>query len=453
MSTSKTAAIVLAAGLGTRMKSDHPKVLHPLAGRPMVLHLLDSLAAIGPEQVIVVLGPDMKAVAEALEASDLPIETVVQQDRLGTGHAVMQAKKALGDFAGDVLILYGDSPLITSDTLNQMLDVRRSSNHPAAVVLGFRPWEPDAYGRLILNEAGGLDRIVEAKDASEDELLSDLCNSGVMAVDGTKLFALTDRLSDDNAKGEYYLTDIVGLARQDGDTCAVVEGAEEELMGVNSRVELAVAERILQDRLRVAAMDRGATLQDPASVYFSWDTEIGKDVTIGPDVFFGPGVSIGDNVEIRAFCHIEGATVADGAVVGPFARLRPGAEIGSAAHIGNFVEIKNAVISAGAKANHLSYIGDATVGAKANIGAGTITCNYDGYVKSHTDIGAGAFIGSNTALVAPVKVGDGAVIGAGSTITKDVEADALAVTRAPQKHVEGYGARLRETKGKIRGKK
>ena len=448
MSTTKTAAIVLAAGMGTRMKSDIPKVMHSLAGRPMVLHLLDSLAEIDPEQVIVVLGPDMDDVATAVKSSALNIETVTQTERLGTGHAVMQAKAALGDFHGDILVLYGDSPLITTDTMGEMLALRRSEANLSVVVLGFRPWEPDAYGRLILNEEGGLDRIVEAKDADEEELMSGLCNSGVMAVDGTKLFGLTDRLSDDNAKGEYYLTDIVGLARQEGDHCAVVEGSEDELLGVNSRVELAVAERILQDRLRIQAMESGATMLDPASVYMSWDTKIGKDVEIGPNVFFGPGVTIGDKVTIKANCHIEGATVAESAIIGPFARLRPGAAIGVEAHIGNFVEIKNATIAAGAKANHLSYIGDATVGAKANIGAGTITCNYDGYIKSRTEIGADAFIGSNTALVAPVKIGDGAVTGAGSTITKDVDKDALAVTRAPQKSVAGYGTRQRDTKGK-----
>ena len=453
MSTTKTAAIVLAAGMGTRMQSDLPKVMHPLAGRPMVLLLLDSLAAVDPDRVIVVLGPDMDELVAALDTAAPHVETVEQTERLGTGHAVMQAKAALGDFDGDVLILYGDSPLITSGTMSEVLALRRSGEDPAVVVLGFRSEEPNVYGRLILNEDGGLDRIVEAKDTNKEELMSGFCNSGVMAVDGSKLFGLIDRLSDNNAKSEYYLTDVVGLARGDGDTCVVVEGAEDELMGINSQFELAVAERILQDRLRVQAMENGAMLQDPASVYFSWDTAIGQDAQIGPNVFFGTGVSIGDKVVIRAFCHIEGATVANGAIIGPFARLRPGAEIGVEAHIGNFVEIKNATIADGAKANHLSYIGDATVGAKANIGAGTITCNYDGYVKSRTEIGAGAFIGSNTALVAPVKVGDGAVTGAGSTITKDVETDALAVTRAPQKLIDGYGARQRVTKGKSWGKK
>tara|TARA_B100000315_G_scaffold258433_1_gene310511 strand:- start:3589 stop:4962 length:1374 start_codon:yes stop_codon:yes gene_type:complete len=453
MSHSETAAIVLAAGLGTRMKSDLPKVLHPIAGRAMILQLLDSLSAIKPEKIVLVLGPEMDAVGEAVSEAGFTVETVIQQDRLGTGHAVQQAENALAGFNGNVLVLYGDSPLITPQTMASLLDERANDDDPAVVVLGFRPFEPNTYGRLNLDDAGSLVSIVEAKDASADELANDLCNSGFMAIDGSILSGLTGKLSNDNAKGEYYLTDLVGLAIEAGRSCAFVECDEEETIGINSRSELAEAETILQDRLREDAMANGATLIDPSSVYFSHDTKIGQDVTIDPNVYFGPGVEICDGVHIRAFCHIEGAFVENNAIIGPFARLRPGADIGEDAHIGNFVEIKNATVAAGAKANHLSYIGDAKIGPKANIGAGTITCNYDGYVKSMTEIGAGAFIGSNTALVAPVKVGDGAITGAGSVITKNVDADALALTRSDQKSIAGYAAKLRNKKGQKKGQK
>ncbi len=427
MTNRKTAVVMLAAGLGTRMKSDLPKVLHPLAGRPMIMHLLDTLAALAPERVIVVIGDGMDSVASAVA----PHPTVVQSPRAGTGHAVMAAREALADFEGDVLIVYGDTPLITLPTLERMLAARRTNADPAVVVLGFHPADAAAYGRLILGPDGSLDAIVEANDASLEQLAVGLCNSGVMAIDSARLFGLLDRVGNDNAKGEYYLTDIIHLARGDGVACGFVEGSADELIGINSRADLAVAEAIVQGQLRERAMAGGATLIDPGSVWFSWDTRIGRDVSIGPSVVFAPGVRIGNNVKIAGFCHFEGAVVEDGAVVGPFARLRPGAAIGSDAHVGNFVEIKNASVESGAKVNHLSYIGDARVGAKANIGAGTITCNYDGFFKSHTDIGAGAFIGSNTCLVAPVSIGDGAIIGAGSAIGKDVPANALAVTRGP----------------------
>ena len=448
MSHSETTAIVLAAGLGTRMKSELPKVLHAIAGRAMILQLLDSLSTIKPEKIVLVLGPEMDAVSEAVSEAGFTVETVIQQDRLGTGHAVRQAESVLAGYTGNILVLYGDSPLITAETMADMLNARTGEDDPAVVVLSFRPFEPGDYGRLNLDEAGGLVSIVEAKDASDDELANDLCNSGFMAIDGALLSDLTAKLSNDNAKGEYYLTDLVGLATEAGRNCAFVECDEEETIGINSRSELAEAETILQDRLREAAMANGATLINPASVYFSHDTKIGQDVMIDSNVYFGPGVKICDGVHIRAFCHIEGAFVENNAIIGPFARLRPGAYIGEDVHIGNFVEVKNATLAAGAKANHLSYIGDAKIGPKANIGAGTITCNYDGYVKSMTEIGAGAFIGSNTALVAPVKVGDGAITGAGSVITKNVDADALAITRSEQKIVDGYANKLRENKGK-----
>ena len=439
MTKDKTAAIVLAAGLGTRMESRLPKVLHPLAGRPMIGHLMETLAGMDLERIVVVVGDDMEAVAEAV--ANHP--TVVQKERLGTGHAVRTACEAVDGFDGTVLVLYADAPLISVETLTRMIEARRRAPRPAVVVLGFRPSDPGPYGRLIVGADGTLQAIVEAGDATPGQGAIALCNAGVMAIDGRPLPGLLARIGTDNAKGEVYLTDIVAMARGDGLTCAVVEGDEAELIGVNSRADLARAEAVVQQRLRAAAMAGGATLADPETVYFSHDTRLGRDVTVGPHVVFGPGVAVGDDVEIRAFCHIEGARIATGARIGPFARLRPGADIAAEAHIGNFVEIKNATVETGAKINHLAYVGDSRVGAKANVGAGTITCNYDGFAKHHTDIGAGAFIGSNTALVAPVTVGDGAIIGAGSVITGDVAADALALTRADQEELKGWAKRFR----------
>ncbi len=439
MTLSQTAIVVLAAGLGTRMKSRRPKVMHPLAGRPMIAHLIGTLRELDPNRIVVVIGPDMPDVAAVVA----PWPVAVQQDRLGTGHAVLAAGDRLRDFAGDVLVVYGDTPLLTSATLRRMLEARHSPPYPAVVVLGFEPTEPGGYGRLIVGAGNSLEAIIEAKDASAEQLSIRLCNSGVMAIAGDRLFGLLDRLGNDNAKGEYYLTDIVSLARRDGLPCGFVIGDEQELIGINSRSELASAESFVQNGLRRRAMEGGATLTAPETVFFSWDTRLGRDVTVGPHVVFGPGVEVADDVDIRAFCHIEGATVAAGAQVGPFARLRPGARIGPAAHVGNFVEIKNASIEDGAKVNHLTYIGDARIGAKANIGAGTITCNYDGFFKAHTDIGAGAFIGSNSALVAPVTIGDGAIIGAGSAIARDVPADALVLTRGQHTVKAGWASAFR----------
>ncbi|MHA1536304.1 MAG: bifunctional UDP-N-acetylglucosamine diphosphorylase/glucosamine-1-phosphate N-acetyltransferase GlmU [Alphaproteobacteria bacterium] len=436
--TMDVAAIILAAGKGTRMKSDLPKVMHKLAGRSMLGHVLASVARLGPARTAVVVGPGMEAVARAVA----PVASCVQGEQLGTGDAVKAAREVLDGFAGTVLVLFGDTPFIQSSTLENMIAARAADAAPAVVVLGFRPGDPGAYGRLVV-DGEGLQAIVEARDASPEELAIDLCNSGVMAIDGEALFELIDAIGNDNSKGEFYLTDIVRIARDRGLSCAHIEADEGELLGVNSRADLAVAEAIMQGHLRAGAMAAGVTLSDPQSVWFAFDTEIGNDVSIGPNVFFGPGVSVASGAEIKAFSHIEGAEIAAGATVGPFARLRPGARIGKGARIGNFVEIKNALIEAGAKVNHLSYVGDARVGARANVGAGTITCNYDGFNKSHTDIGAGAFIGSNTALVAPVRIGDGAIVGAGSTITKDVAGDALALTRAGQKAVEGWAAKFR----------
>lgn len=410
----------------------------------MIRHLLDTLQTLEPSRMAIVVGEDMDAVAGAVA----PYPTVVQRERLGTGHAVMAARDAIADFEGDVLVVYGDTPLISAATLSQMLEVRRSLDDPAVVVLGFRPRDPGAYGRLMVDEGGRLQAIVEAKDANPEQLAIPLCNSGVMAVDGRKLFQLLDQVGRQNAKGEYYLTDIVHIAHAQGLGCRVVEGGEAELIGVNSRADLARAEAMLQDELRARAMAEGATLVDPTTVFLSADTTLGRDTSVGPYVTFGPGVRVGANVVIRPFCHLEDVVVEDGASIGPYARLRPGARIGPDAHIGNFVEIKNATVEAGAKVNHLTYIGDARVGAKANVGAGTITCNYDGFFKDHTDIGAGAFIGSNTSLVAPVKIGDGAITGAGSVIVQDVSADSLALTRGPHTERLHWARQFRERRGK-----
>jgi bifunctional UDP-N-acetylglucosamine pyrophosphorylase/glucosamine-1-phosphate N-acetyltransferase len=423
------------------MKSDLPKVLHPVANRPMIAHLLQALDAVSPERTVVVVAPGMAGVAEAVA----PAETAVQTEALGTGHAVLAARDALDGFDGDVLVLFGDTPLLTAETMQTMIAARRAPENPAVVVLGFRPDDPAEYGRLITNPEGGLEAIVEYRDATPEQRNIDLCNAGIMAIDGRHLFGLLDAVGNDNAKNEYYLTDIVTVARSRQLSCAVAEAPDPvEVMGVNSRAQLAEAEAAMQARLRDRAMAGGVTLTDPATVWLSADTEIGRDTVIGPNVFFGPGVRIADNVDIRAFCHIERAEVAAGAVIGPFARLRPGAKLERDAHIGNFVEIKEALVAEGAKVNHLSYIGDARVGARANIGAGTITCNYDGFFKDRTDIGAGAFIGSNSALVAPVSIGDGAIVGAGSVITKNVEADALAVARGTQTARSGWAKTFRE---------
>jgi bifunctional UDP-N-acetylglucosamine pyrophosphorylase/glucosamine-1-phosphate N-acetyltransferase len=445
MTVHETAVILLAAGKGTRMKSDLPKVLHQLAGKPLVGHALDAAAALNPSQCVVVVGPGMEDVATAVA----PHPIAVQANQQGTADAVLAAREALSGFGGGsdgatVLVLYGDTPMIGADTLSRMIAAREAG--AGVVVLGFRPADAGEYGRLVLDKAGALEAIVEYRDADEAQRAIDLCNSGVMAVSAGRVWGLLDRVGNDNAKGEYYLTDIVALARADGLACAVVEGEESEVLGINSRGDLAAAEAVWQQTRRARAMADGATLTDPATVWFAHDTQIGRDVTIGPSVFFGSGVSVADGATINAFCHLDGVTIGPGASVGPFARLRPGAEIGAGARIGNFVEVKNAVLGAGAKANHLSYVGDAVVGDGANIGAGTITCNYDGFLKHRTEIGAGAFIGSNTALVAPVSVGKGALVGAGSTITKNVPDDAIAVTRGRHTVVEGAAKDYRERK-------
>ena len=366
---------------------------------------------------------------------------MVQSERLGTAHAALQAAPALPEPGETVLILFGDTPLIRSETLTRLARARRDGG-AAVAVLGFRAADPTGYGRLVTEPDGTLARIVEHKDATEAERTIDLCNSGVMAVEGARLFSLLERVGNDNAKGEYYLTDLVALARADGAACVVVEGDEAELLGINDRAQLAAAEGVVQDRLRAAAMAGGVTMTDPTSVFLSMDTRLGRDVTIGPFCVFGPGVDVGDGVTLKGFCHLEGCTIAEGATVGPYARLRPAAEIGPGAHIGNFVEVKKARVEQGAKVNHLTYIGDARVGAGANVGAGTITCNYDGYAKHHTDIGAGAFIGSNSALVAPVTIGDGAIIGAGSAISGDRARGRAGPDPRPADRARGLGGEV-----------
>lgn len=444
MAKRSLAVIVLAAGQGTRMRSSLPKVLHPVAGKAMLRHVLDAAAELKPARCAVVVGKDMQAVAEAAR----PAHTAVQSPPQGTGHAVMSAMPALKGFRGDVLVLYGDTPLLQAATLKKLVMARRARSNPAVVVAGFHPADPGAYGRLVMGARGELERIVEFKDASADERALTYCNGGLMVIDGARLPQMLKQLSNRNAKREYYLTDLVQIARAKGWGCRAVDVDEQAVMGVNTRAELAVAEMHLQARLRQAALAAGVTMTAPETVYLRADTRLGKDVVIEPFVVFGADVQVADNVVIRAFSHLEGARISSGAVIGPYARLRPGAAIGPDAHIGNFVEIKNGRIEAGAKVNHLSYVGDARVGPKANVGAGTITCNYDGFGKYHTDIGAGAFIGSNSSLVAPVQIGDGAMVAAGSVIVRDVPADALAVGRGRQSEVPGFAARFRAARSR-----
>ncbi|MGQ7791816.1 bifunctional UDP-N-acetylglucosamine diphosphorylase/glucosamine-1-phosphate N-acetyltransferase GlmU [Faunimonas sp. B44] len=422
-------AVVLAAGEGTRMKSRLPKVLHPIGHLPMVAHVVRAARAAGADRIAVVVGPDHAGV-DTVVARHAPSASVhVQQERRGTAHAVLAARAALEEGCDDLVVIFGDTPFVSAGTVSRMR--ARLVEGAAVVVGGMVPADPTGYGRLIV-ENGQLRAIREHKDASEAERAIRLCNGGIMALRGDRALALLEAIGCDNAQGEFYLTDAVAIANAEGARVEAIEIDAEEVFGINDRLQLAEAERLFQDRRRVAAMAGGATLLSPETVFFAYDTELGRDVTIGQNVVFGPGVAVDDGVEIRPFCHIEGARIRSGAVVGPFARLRPGAELGSGVHVGNFCEIKNAVLDEGAKVNHLTYIGDAHVGARTNVGAGTITCNYDGVHKHHTEIGANAFIGSNTALVAPVTVGDGAYIASGSVITDDVEAGALALGRARQ---------------------
>lgn len=422
------AAIILAAGKGTRMKSDTHKVLHPIAGRPMLKHLMASVDALSPAKKVVVVGSGKEQLEAALAGT---ADLAVQEPQLGTGHAVQMAEGALAGFDGDVLILYGDVPFVPTATMAAMVDRLNDDDKPAVVVLAFEPEDPTGYGRVIVDN-GRIVKMVEQKDASEAEKAVKLSNSGLMAVKSKDLFALLARVTDDNAQKEYYLTDIVNIANADGRACVAVTTDPFDVAGINSRAQLAEMEGEWQRRRRQAAMDDGATLIAPETVWFAADTVIGRDVLIEPNVFFGPGVTVADNVKIRANCHIEGASIASGAEVGPFARLRPGTVLEEKTKIGNFVETKKAHLHKGAKANHLTYLGDVEVGAKANIGAGTITCNYDGYFKYQTVIGEGAFIGSNSALIAPVKIGRDAIVAAGSAVSRDVADGELRMVRAEQ---------------------
>jgi len=430
------------------MHSALPKVLHPIGGRSMLAHVLATVGTLGAQRIAVVAGPGMDAVrAEALRVAP-GVEVFEQAEQLGTAHAVLAARPALERHDGSVLVLFADSPLTEPQTLARMIDALGSGAHVA--VLGFEPEDPTGYGRLVLEPQGRVAAIREDKDASDAERRLRLCNAGAMAFRVPSLAGLLARIGNANAKAEYYLTDAPALAAGDGLTALPVRCAPEEAMGVNSRVQLAAAEAVFQRRARTRAMEGGASLIAPETVWLSWDTALGRDVVVEPNVFFGPGVVVEDEVHILANCHIVGARIAKGARIGPYARLRPGAEIGAQAHIGNFVEVKNARVEAGARANHLAYIGDGRVGEGANIGAGTIFCNYDGFDKHFTDVGKEAFIGSNSALVAPVRIGDGAYIGSGSVITRDVEPDALALERSAQEVRPGWAARFRKVK---RGRK
>jgi len=433
-----TALVILAAGKGTRMQSDLPKVLHPIGNAPMLAHALQAGAALDPERTVVVAGHGGEAVKA--ETARFAPEAVIalQTEQLGTGHAVLQAREALAGFEGDVVILYGDTPFVSEDTLHRMVEARTRAE---VVVLGFEAVDPARYGRLIM-QGDSLERIVEFKDATEAERAITFCNSGLVACDAALLFDLLDQVGNDNAAGEYYLPDIVALARGRGLAVTAVACDESETLGVNSRADLAAAEAVFQASARAALLETGVTLMAPETVFLSLDTVIGRDTVIEPNVVFGPGVTVESGARLRAFSHLEGCHVSQGAIIGPYARLRPGAELGENTHVGNFVEIKNAIIDEGAKINHLSYVGDADVGARTNVGAGTITCNYDGVMKHRTTIGSDAFIGSNTMLVAPVSVGDRAMTATGTTVTQNVEDGALAIARARQETKPGRAVKL-----------
>ena len=445
MTESPLAVVILAAGQGTRMKSTLPKVLHKIAGRPMLGHVLAVARALGAERMVVVAAPGAEPVAAL--AKEWGAETTVQEKQLGTGHAVLAAKSALDGFSGNVLVLFGDAPLLTATTLGRMVARLDSAD---IATLGFQAADPTGYGRMIM-DGDALVRIVEHKDATADERKVTLCFAGMLAGNAATMFELLGKVGNQNAQGEFYLTDLIAIARGRGLKCAVVEGPESEMLGVNSRAQLAEAETAFQTRRRRELMEQGVTFLAPDTVFLSADTVIEPDATIAQYVVFGPGAIVHKGAEIRAFCHIENAEIGEGAIVGPFARLRGGAKLDAGVDIGNFVELKNAHLEAGVKAHHLAYVGDAHVGARANIGAGTITCNYDGVQKHKTEIGADAFIGSNTALVAPVKIGDGAIVAAGSVITEEVPSNALALGRARQVTKAGRADTIR-TRNKSRKK-
>jgi len=440
MADRSAAIIILAAGEGTRMRSARPKVAHAIAGRPMIQHVLSTAAGIEGSRRAVVVGPGMAEVEALARAADPEMRGFTQAERLGTAHAVLSARAVLQEGADDILVLFGDTPLVRRETLERLRAPLREG--AAVAVLGFEARDPAGYGRLLVAD-GMLEAIREEKDASEAERRVTFCNSGVMALDGRLALDLLDAVGNRNAKGEYYLTDVVAIARRGGRPVVALEADEEEVLGVNTRAQLAGAEAVLQRRLRAAALEAGVTMIAPETVFLAHDTALARDVVVEPNVVFGPRVSVGEGAVIHAFSHLEGASVAPGASVGPYARLRPGADLAPGARVGNFVEIKAARVGEGAKVNHLSYIGDAEIGARANIGAGTITCNYDGFAKHRTRIGPGAFIGSNSALVAPVLIGEGAYVGSGSVITQDVAPDALAIGRGRQVAKPGWAAAFR----------
>ncbi|MCA0357353.1 MAG: bifunctional UDP-N-acetylglucosamine diphosphorylase/glucosamine-1-phosphate N-acetyltransferase GlmU [Proteobacteria bacterium] len=445
------AAVILAAGQGTRMKSPTPKVLHKLAGRTLLDHAIDAAEGLGCERIVVVVGAHSPQVGESVRKRLGPDSTVVQDPPLGTGHAVLAAKDALADFEGDVVVTYADCPLTTAPVIAPLFELITDGAHVA--VLGFEAQNPTGYGRLILAPGHVLLRIVEEKEADLATKQVKHCNSGVLAADRAVLFDLLANVRNDNAKGEYYLTDVVGLAHERHLSTRAAFAPEASVQGVNAQAELAAAEAVWQQNRRKALMVDGVTMPAPETVHLAWDTRIAGGAVVEPFVVFGPGVSVASGAVIKAFSHLEGAVVGEGALIGPYARLRPGAEIGPEAHIGNFVEVKKVKVGAGAKANHLSYLGDGSVGEKANIGAGTIFCNYDGFDKFETHVGKGAFIGSNSALVAPVRVGDGAMTGSGSVITQDVEDGALALSRADQKTKAGWATKFRAIKQAQKDKK
>lgn len=445
----KLGCIILAAGKSNRMKSALPKPLHKVVGRSMVGHVIAAAEALNPDKIVIVIGNDMEQLADAVK----PYPTAIQQIANGTGGAALAAADHFKNFDGDILILFSDTPLVTAVTLQKMVDIRRQFPAIGLTFSGMQVTTPNTYGRMVMDDDGTLKKIAEFKDASDEEKKITLCNGGIVCADGTQLFKWLEQVGNNNAQNEYYLTDLPAIARKDNRQTHVVEVATAELEGANSRIDLARLEKIAQQKLREKHMLNGATLTDPETVYFSYDTAIGQDVTIGPHVFFGPGVKIANDVDILAGCHIEGTEIEEGAHIGPFARLRPGSKIGKGAYIGNFVEIKNTRIGAGVKAGHLSYLGDADIGDKTNIGAGTITCNYDGFAKLKTKIGKDAFIGSNTSLIAPVTVGNGAYVGAGSSISKDVPDNALGITRAPQVNKDGWAPEFRQKKIKEKARK
>ena len=440
--TRKFAAVILAAGKGTRMKSDLHKVLHPIAGRPMIDHLMASAAELGPAKTVVVVGSGRDQLEATMAGR---AETSLQEPQLGTGHAVQQAQAGLDGFDGDVLILYGDVPFVRAKTMQAMLDRLHADDAPAVVVLGFEPEDPLQYGRVLAHEDGRIAKMVEHKDATEEERGCRLCNSGLMAARASDMFDLLRRVGNDNSQGEYYLVDVVNIANADGRHSAVVVTDDpDEVRGINSRAELAAAEAQWQAFRREEAMAEGVTLKAPETVFFSYDTKLGRDVVVEPNVVFGPGVTVADRAHIKAFSHIEGASIGEGAQAGPFARLRPGTVMGKNSFVGNFVEMKAAVLGEGAKASHLTYLGDAEVGAGANIGAGTITCNYDGYFKHKTVVGENAFIGSNSALIAPVTIGRDAIVAAGSAVSGDVAAGDLRMVRGEQIVKPGWADRFHD---------